>query len=103
MLDSNLEKEWSSYTLYPSHEDGLCLLTEFDGPVLVDSEADDNMKVYTEEENDNQTIIDRDMNWKEIYPRTCSHNQSTDYKIISDSHSKLMITTMRIQKLTNIK
>ena len=48
-------------TLHHSHEEGLCLLAEFDGPVLVDSEADDNMKVYTEE-NDNQTIIDSDMN-----------------------------------------
>lgn len=47
-------------TLHPSHEEGLCLLAEFDGPILVDSE----------EENDNQTIIDRDMNWKDFYPRT---------------------------------
>lgn len=103
MLDSYVEKENDQATLHPSREEGLCLLAEFDGPVLVDSEADDNMKVYTEDENDNQSIIDRDMNWKEIYLRTCSHNQSTDYKIISDSHSKLMITIMRIQKLTNIK
>lgn len=45
------------------------MLAELDGPVLVDSEADDNMKDYTQDENDNQTSIDRDKNWKDFYPR----------------------------------